>query len=195
MSASCNKGMILRLLWPLLAASVLSAQSVPDNPGNTIFQIGKFDRSSAEFASGNPVRNVDFIVSQSDPAKDWFAAQPAVLSAAQQPGEASIAFAPRAITFSLQGPPTDNYRLHIALLVETPSLPALKVDINGKVGIFYLHPKLDYSNGDPGSSSFNPVYSAADVEFTFPGSYLRKGPSKIAFQVIAVQNSLIALTA
>ena len=184
MSASCNKGMILRLLWPLLAASVLSAQSVPGNPGNTIFQIGKFDRSSAEFASGNPVRNVDFIVSQSDPAKDWFAAQPAVLSAAQQPGEAAIASAPRSITFSLEGPPADNYRLHIALLVETPSLPALKADINGKVGIFYLHPKLDYSNGDPGSSSFNPVYSAADVEFTFRGSYLHKGHNKIAFQVV-----------
>jgi hypothetical protein len=187
--------MVLGLLWAVLSASALYAVSAQDDPKNTIFQIGKFDRSSAEFASGNPVRNVDFIVSQSDPAKDWFAAQPAVLIAAHHSGEAAIASAPRAITFSLEGPPADNYRLHIALLVETPSLPALKVDINGKVGIFYLHPKLDYSNGDPGSSSFNPVYSAADVEFTFPGSYLRKGPSKIAFQVIAVQNSLIALTA
>ena len=184
MSSSCNKSVILGLLWPLLAASVLSAQSVPGDPGNTIFQIGKFDRSSAEFASGDPARNVDFIVSQSDPAKDWFAAQPAVLSAAHQPGEAAIPFAPRAITFSLDGPPADNYRLHIALLVETASLPALRVDIDGKVGIFYLHPKLDYSNGDPGSSSFNPVYSAADIEFTFPGSYLHKGPNKIAFQVV-----------
>jgi hypothetical protein len=175
--------MILGLLWPLLAASVLSAQSVPGNPSNTIFQIGKFDRSSAEFASGDPARNVDFTVSRSDPAKDWFAAQPAVLSAAHKTVETTIASAPRAIIFSLEGPPADNYRLHIGLLVESASVPALKVDINGKDGMFYLHARLDYSNGDQGDS-FYPAYSSADVEFTFPGSYLRTGTNRIALQVV-----------
>ncbi len=175
---------MLGLLWLVLAASSLCAQAAPDSAKNTIFKIGEFDRSSAEFASGSPERQINFIVSQSDPAKDWFAQQPAQLSAPGKLQESNLAAAPRAITFSLESPPAGNYRLHIALLVENAGVPALRIEINGKKGIFYLHPKLDYSNGDPGSSSFNPVYSSADVELTFPGSYLRKGTNSITLQPV-----------
>jgi hypothetical protein len=184
MALGYKRRSMLKLLWPVLAASGLCAQTAPDSAKNMIFKIGEFDRSSAEFASGNPEQKINFIVSQSDPAKDWFAEQPALLSAPDKLQESNIAAAPRAITFSLQGPPAGNYRLHVALLVESAGVPALQIDINGKKGNFYLHPKLDYSNGDPGSSSFNPVYSSADVEFTFPGSYLRTGANSIALQPV-----------
>jgi hypothetical protein len=148
-----------------------------------IFKIGNFDRSSFEFASGDPKQAVNFVIGKSDPAKDWFAIQPAVLNTASVQAKINAASAPRAITFSLKTSAAAAYRLHFALLVESASVPTLNVGINGKNGIFYLHPKLDYSNGDQGDS-FYPAYSSADVEFVFPGSYLRSGENTITLQVI-----------
>ena len=106
-----------------------------------------------------------------------------MLSSAGKPQEASIEIAPRAISFSLAGPPAAAYQLHIALLIEDPSVPVLKVGINGKNGVFYLHPKLDYSGGDL-VDVFDPAYSAADVVFDFPGSYLQAGANTITLQAI-----------
>ena len=69
------------------------------------------------------------------------------------------------------------------LLIETASVPALRVAINGKHGTFYLHPKLDYSNGDQGDS-FYPASSYAEVDFTFPGTYLKQGDNVITLQAV-----------
>jgi hypothetical protein len=46
-----------------------------------IFQVGVFDRSSSEFHGGRPERPVNFVVGQSDPAKDWYADQPSLIDA------------------------------------------------------------------------------------------------------------------
>ena len=174
---------ILGLLLALLAASQFYTASAQNNTKTTVFQIGKFDRSSGEFASGNPKQKVNFVVSQSDPSKDWFGKQLSVVSSDGKPRESSIETAPRAILFSLAGTPKETYRLHVALLIEDPSVPSLLVGINGKSGVFYLHPKLDYSGGDL-ANFFDPVYSAADVEFDFPGSYLEAGANTITLQAI-----------
>lgn len=174
---------ILAGAFSVLAASQICAAPAENGGSGTIFRIGAFDRSSGEFASGNPAGKVNFVVSQSNPAKDWFSFQSAVLGGTNKAPEANIAAAPRAITFSLKSSPAAAYRLHVALLVESASVPALKVDINGKSGVLYLHPKLDYSSGDQ-NDSFNPAYSAADVEFTFPGSYLHAGANTIALQPV-----------
>jgi len=183
MRSSFKFSIMAGLLLPVLAASLLCAACAQDNAKKTVFQIGEFNRSSFEFASGNPQQKVNFVVSHSDPAKDWFGAQPAVLSSANKPLESSIETAPRAISFSLAGPPAETYQFHVALLIENPSVPALKVGINGKHGIFYLHPRLDYSSGDL-VDVFDPAYSTADVEFDFPGSYLQAGANTIALQAI-----------
>jgi hypothetical protein len=171
------------LFYAVLAASMLHAATTPGGPKSKIFQIGKFDRSSSEFANGVPARNADFIVSKSDPAKDWFSFQPVMLKSVHGTPQLQDASAPRAISFELQESPADSYRLHVALLIETASVPALKVGINGKMGMFYLHPTLDYSNGDQGDS-FNPAYSSADVVFDFPGSYLHGGVNRITLQMV-----------
>jgi hypothetical protein len=167
----------------ILAASHLRAASAAKGGNESVFRIGSFDRSSGEFAQGNPKVEVNFVVSQSNPAKDWFAVQPAVLGSADKSQKSNVAAAPRTITFSLQNSPAAAYRLHIALLIENASAPVLKVNINGKTGMFYLHPKLDNSSGDEWDS-FDPSYSSADVEFTFPGSYLRRGDNTIALQPV-----------
>lgn len=147
-----------------------------------IFKLGNFDRSSVEFASGDPKKAVNFVIGKSDPAKDWFASHPVALNAAA--GQVKIIAAPRAITFSLDRSPAAAYRLHLALLVESASVPSIRVDINGKIGTFYLQPKLDYSGGDQ-QDAFNPSYSSAEVDFTFPGSYLHAGANSITLQPVA----------
>ena len=117
------------------------------NHANIVFQIGVFDRSSAEFAGGSPKQPVDFIVGQGSPANDWYAAQPAILSSSLGQHAMNDAAAPRTITFSLAHAPAAAYQLHIAVLIETASVPALQVGINGKHGMFYLQPKLDSKMG------------------------------------------------
>jgi hypothetical protein len=167
-----------------LAAGCRQPAATPQaNHDNIVFQIGTFDRSSAEFAGGSPKQPVDFIVGQSNPAKDWYATQPAELVSAVGVHAMNDVAAPRTIAFSLNHAPATVYRLHIAVLVENPSVPALRVSINGKVGTFYLQPKLDYSSGDLGDCC-NPAYSHADVVFGFPGSYLRQGANTITLQAI-----------
>lgn len=148
-----------------------------------IFKLGDFDGSSNEFAPGNPKQAVNFTIGKSDPAKDWFAMQPVVLNTASGQGRINAASTPRAIHFSLETSPAPAYRLHIALLVENASVPTLRVGVNGNTGVFYLHPKLEYSNGDQGDS-FNPAYSSADLEVGFPGRYLRPGANTITLQLV-----------
>lgn len=148
---------------------------------DTVFQLGTFDRSSYEFADGTPKQPVDFVVGKSDPAKDWYQMQPVATLAGGQTAENSST--PRTIQFSLNGAPAPAYKLRVAVLIVSTSVPALRVSINGKVGTFYLHPRLDYSNGDQWDS-FDPAYSAGEVEFAFPGSYLRRGDNTITLQAV-----------
>ena len=178
-----NYGRIALFGMLFLAASNLRAAQAAKSGNETVFRIGAFDRSSGEFAPWNPKAKVNFIVSQSNPAKDWFGLQPAVLGSADKSQVSNVAAAPRTITFSLHNSPAAAYKLHIALLLENASVPALSVNINGKTGTFYLHPELDNSSGDEWDS-FDPSYSSADVEFTFPGSYLRRGDNKITLQPV-----------
>jgi len=153
------------------------------NQGQVIFRLGSFDRSSFEFSSSSPKQPVDFIVGQSDPAKDWYASQPVVLESSAGPAKTSVASEPRAIHFSLDSAPKGTYRLRVAVLIETASVPALRVDVNGRHGMLYLHPKLDYSNGDQGDS-FYPASSYAESALELPASYLKAGENTITFQAV-----------
>lgn len=158
----------------------LSRTAAQGASSGTVFQLGKFDRSSYEFADSDPKQPVKFVVGKSDPAKDWYQMQPvAVLSGAKVSEDAD----PRAIQFSLSGAPAAAYKLHVAVLIVSQAVPALRVTVNGKVGTFYLHPRLDYSNGDQWDS-FDPAYSFAEVEVAFPGSYLRRGDNTITLQAV-----------
>ena len=159
----------------------LMAQSEQEN---VVFRIGTFDRSSAEFSQEDPKQKVNFIVGQSSAGKDWYAAQPAqfLLNPAAHDPEKDGA-QPRSITFSLGESPAAAYQLHVALLIESSSVPILWVSINGKHGMFYLHPTLDAGMGDWANAWF-PIYSHADVLFPFPGSYLHQGVNTINFRVV-----------
>jgi len=178
------------LFSSLFAASLLCAAPPQNSAQKTVFRIGDFNRSSAEFFSGSPKEQVNFVVSKSDPAKDWPGTHRAALGSPSASQTASLASAPRAITFSIEGAPAQSYRLHISVLIENASVPSLRVTINGKDGAFYLHPALDYSSGDQ-FDSFDPAYSSADVEFTFPGSYLRAGANTITLQPVEESSTAV----
>jgi alpha-mannosidase len=153
-----------------------------------VFAIGEFNRSSVDLADGSPDKPVIFIVGTSTASKDWYATQrvqqaPTPTEPAAPQPVASQPAAPSAIQFSLASTPAPCYRLHVALLIKSSSVPALRVVINGKSGTFYLQPKLDTENGDQ-VSAFYAAYSHADVEFDFPGAYLHQGANTITLQAV-----------
>jgi alpha-mannosidase len=182
----------MRSGWKAILASAFAVMNVAtsyaglapaqDATGNVVFRIGTFDCSSVEFAQGTPKQAVNFVVGQSDPSKDWYATQLAELHAATASNSPGASTAPRAITFSIDSLAAE-YSLHLSFMIESASVPALRVEINEKHGTFYLHPQLDYTNGDQGDS-FYPAYSHADVEFTIPAGTLRQGSNTIKLQAV-----------
>lgn len=148
---------------------------------NVIWRVGTFDGSSGEFADGVPQGQVTFQAGQDDPQKNWFAYAPVAF--ADKPAE--TASAPRTITFAIAGAPDASYRFKASMMIEQSSVPALRVGINGKAGLFYLHPKLDYKMGDM-VAAFYPAYSRAEVEFEFPGAWLKTGTNAISVQAVAL---------
>lgn len=168
----------------LFLASCFPAPAQTQNA--TVWRIGTFDRSSAEFADGSPQQPVNFVIGKDQPGKDWYSYAPAVLPTAH-PDPAS---SPRTIQFSLAAGPASAYHLHVALLIEHASVPALRVTINGHSGIFYLHPQLDYSMGDV-MDAFDPAYAYAAVEFAFPGNYLHAGTNSMSLQAVSTSDKAV----
>ncbi|HTF67321.1 MAG TPA: polysaccharide lyase family protein [Edaphobacter sp.] len=170
------------LLLLILSGSCLPLAHSQEQESTRVFQIGTFDRSSGEFAEGTPKAPVTFAVGTSQ-TKEWFAAQLAELDTGESHAASKQAANARNITFRLSGAPAKEYSLHVAVLIETPSVPALQIGVNGKAGRFYLDPKLDFKNGDVWDS-FDPIYSHADVVVTFPGTYLHEGINTITLDAI-----------
>jgi alpha-mannosidase len=164
----------------LLTSLVALAQATANH--GVVFRLGNFDGSSTEFASGSPDRPVRFVIGQSDASKDWYRTQAAILSAPADLKTSEPTAAPRGIVFSLQSK-AFGYTLHLSFLIESASVPALLVDVNGKRGLFHLHPELDYRNGDQ-EDSFYPAYSHADIEVPIPAGFLQQGENTITLQAV-----------
>lgn len=147
----------------------------------TVWQVGTFDGSSGEFAAGAPSGPLTYTVGTDLPRHAWYG-----YAASAFAGKATTAeTAPRTIAFTLDGAPAKAYRLRVSLIIEQSSVPALRVGINGRTGLFYLHPKLDYAMGDM-TAAFDPAYSRAEVEVDFPGAWLKSGRNEITLQAAAV---------
>jgi hypothetical protein len=172
--------MILRRIAIVLALATASGALHGATDAAKVWQVGTFDGSSAEFAQGEPHQPVVFVIGQDRPGTGWYAfAQSAF------PGKPSDAnTAPRTIVFSIPDKPEPAYRLTASLIIERSSVPALRVGINGRTGLFYLHPKLDYAMGDM-TAAFDPAYSRAEVAFDFPGSWLNSGRNQVTLQAVA----------
>jgi alpha-mannosidase len=166
----------IALVFLTSAFSILLNASTSD----TLWQLGIFDRSSAEFSDGIPSQPVTFVSGRDRPDKNWYG----YAAAAFPSGKPELISAPRSVQFSIDGKLSVAYRLSVSLIIEHSSVPTLRLDINGRAGTFYLHPKLDYSMGDL-MAAFFPAYSVATVEFVFPGIYLHAGTNTITLQALA----------
>lgn len=161
--------------------AIAAAQST--NAGTKIFKLGVFDGASNEFAQGAPVRPVDVDANGAEATAQWYGSQPAAVSGVEQQGRAGIASAPRAIRFSLPAAPAAAYRIRVSLLMESRSLPALRICVNGKCGLFYPDSPLDAHMGDS-DDTFQSVHAPAEIDFVFSGRYLQRGVNSITMQVI-----------
>ncbi len=158
--------------------------------GMKVFALGVFDGASTEFVQGTPERRVEVDAQSAGAAAQWYGSQPAAEMSIFAPGSEPISATPRTIRFAISGAPAAAYRLHMALLLESRSVPALRICINEKCGMFYLESPLDAHMGDS-DDTFESVHAPADVRFTFPGDDLRTGENTISFQVIEEKNETV----
>ena len=153
-----------------------------------VWQLGKFDQSSAEFHQGEmkapvvagaqPESEVLYIIGKSNPANDWPAFQPGSSN-----GGAGFRPHPYMIQFDLPGAPQGLYTLKVALLVETPRVSRLQVGINGHRALLFQHPTLNYAGGDV-SSVFEPAYSADTITVDLPTDYLKEGANELVLTAV-----------
>jgi alpha-mannosidase len=145
-----------------------------------IWKIGEFDNSSAEFGS-RPASDA-FVISKNQ-ARDWPITQNAV--AANKIASAT----PLRIRFQLATSPRGVFTLKVGLLVLTPRLPVLQVNVNGHRGWFYQRPELDNREGNIEGSIF-PQYSIGTRSMDIPAEFLQQGDNEIS--LLALNDPLTA---
>jgi hypothetical protein len=158
-----------------------------------LWQLGSFDRSSAEFrpwihpTSGerqidytDPQSDASYHIGTSDPSRDWPAYQPGSAN-----GGAGFRRHPATLTFHLTQAPSQDLELRVALLAYSARLPLLQLDVNGRRGWFHQQPHLDYSGGDP-AIFFQPHYAAGEIRCRLPAAWLITGTNQFVFTAMDV---------
>ncbi len=180
-------GLIFLLAVPGLCVATVRAQE------RTVWQIGVFDGSSSEFRSqgidySDPKSDPVYRVGESKDSTDWWRFQPGPAN-----GMAGGRLHPFTILFDLKEKPAGLYRLTLAILYETPRLSHLRVEVNGRTGIFYFQPKLDYRAGD-WEGTFVPQTSTDTKVIEMPDSWFQRGTNRIVLTALdepdTVENSL-----
>jgi len=167
----------------LMVFIITVAQAGAAKDWQTLWQVGRFDGSAAEFKAlpsdfNDPSQDPVFVAGKSDPAKDWVAYQPGSAN-----GMAGNRPHPFTIQFEVPDAPRGLYRLKAALEVVSPRLPRLQVELNGHRGWFYQHPQLSYFAGDlPGV--FLPEYGTASITLDLPTGFLKKGANKLVLTAV-----------
>ena len=157
----------------------------------TLWQIGVFDESSAEFtayrdpATGKSTLDYSdtskdpvFVIGKSEPAKDWLAFQPGSSN-----GRAGYRRHPFTIQFDLREKPSGTYTLDLGLLAYSPRLPWVEVSLNGHRAWFYQHPRLAYSGGDQWVF-YLPYYATARERCVLPARYLVTGKNTLVLTAL-----------
>jgi hypothetical protein len=161
---------------------------LPDAVCETLWRIGSFDYSTAEFNHGSkgaplfgrrfPKGDLVYVVGKSTPSKDWPAFQPGSAN-----GLAGYQSHPYTIEFDLPTLPRGLVTLKVSLLAETPYTPCLGVEINGHGALYYRHPKLNYAGGEP-VMVVSPIAAADTITAEIPPKFLEKGTNKLVLTAI-----------
>lgn len=161
-----------------------------------LWQIGRFDESSSEFhqwihpATGE--RQIDysvpgnepvFVVGKSDAARDWQAYQPGSAN-----GGTGFREHPWTILFRLDAPPRSALQLRVALLSYSARLPALRMDLNGRRGLFFQHPQLVGSAGDP-AVFFQPHYATSIITAVLDPGLFQPGTNRLVLTALDATSS------
>jgi alpha-mannosidase len=163
-----------RIIRAALVASALSLCAVAVN-AQTVWQIGTFDHSSAEFNHelhfDEPNFHLVYTIGTSRPS-DWPAYQPG----SRVPQVKSKTF-PYQIVFQLPQRPQHDYVLTIGMVFNNPRYPNLLVDVNGKQGLYYVQRHVSYYPGDGGVDS--PIYGEGRLEIRLPASLFHAGQNTL----------------
>jgi len=168
-----------RCAFAIVALSLVLAGSVLAQE-RSIWKIGEFDNSSAEFGS-QPSSDL-FVISKNQP-RDWPLTQRAVAT------DKVASATPLRVRFELANPPRGVFTLKVGLLVLTPRLPVLQINVNGHLGWFYQRPEIDNREGNIEGSIF-PQYSIGTRSMEIPAQFLKQGENEIS--LLAVNDPLTA---
>jgi alpha-mannosidase len=171
----------LLFIFPLVIGFSIS-QTAAAAP-RTVWQIGKFDHSSAEFNHAAPGAGrrggrtsqgpLVYVVGKSTPQADWPAFQPG--SSNRKAGYRDHAYT---IQFNLPDRPKGLYILKVGLVaLPRGRLSILQTDINGRVGWAYQHPLW---GNVPGDKHWN---DTLDVEL--PTTALKQGVNRLVLTAVA----------
>jgi hypothetical protein len=152
----------------------LSMSVTASGQEQSVWKIGVFNYSSSEFRNHDVINYADpksdpvYVVGKST-EQDWYRFQPGPAN-----GMTGGRFHPFTIKFKLPSAPTGVYRLKVGMLYEMPRLSYLRLDVNGHVGDFYFHPKLDFHAGD-WEGTFVPQTSYDEKTIAIPATWMRQG--------------------
>ncbi|MBL9134929.1 MAG: hypothetical protein JNK85_03630 [Verrucomicrobiales bacterium] len=158
---------------------------------SVLWQIGRFDESSSEFHQWiHPTtgeRQIDysvpgaepvFVVGTSDAARDWQAYQPGSAN-----GGTGFREHPWTILFRLDAPPRRPLQLRVALLSYSARLPALRLDLNGRQGVYFQEPRLVGSAGDT-AVFFQPHYATSIITAVLDTEWFLAGTNRLVLSAI-----------
>ncbi|HEX5483277.1 MAG TPA: polysaccharide lyase family protein, partial [Terriglobia bacterium] len=171
----------VQILVLLLLTVLFGACARGDAAPQVVWQIGKFNLSSADlnqsspgpplFGFSFPKGKIVFTAGQSIAHKDWPAFQPGSAN-----GAAGAHPYPYTIRFNLAGAPRGTYTLKIGMLVQTKRLSILQFDLNGHQGRAYQRPEwIDV----PGKKHWRDVVSAE-----LPSRFLNSGTNQLVVTAI-----------
>jgi alpha-mannosidase len=169
-------------IWlSLLVLITLAVTPFATAASRVVWQIGKFDLSSADlhqstpgpplFSFGYPQRPVVYVIGRSTPGKDWPAFQPGSANAAA--GEHPH---PYTIQFDLPHPGRGLYTLKIGMRVQTKRLSTLQISLNGHRGWAYQRPVWV---NIPGRKHWSDL-----IRVALPNSFLIAGTNKLVLTAI-----------
>ena len=159
----------------LVLAVATTAAAAPE----TVWQIGKPDRSYMEFAIAKDyaawetrfgAKDPVFEVGKSDPAKDW----PFIHPGPSDPWAGGREH-PLTIRFGLEAEPRGVFTLRIEFVdVHARETPTYVVRVGGRAGEFRLQP-----GGGDGSLADPAVGKPQKLELVLPAEVFKKGPNEI----------------
>lgn len=148
----------------------------------TIFQIGKQDRSFQEFASDGDSQSVLYRVGESSPAKDWRAYQPGAFDDFLKNPKG----VPFRVTFSLNTEPKGKFILRLDAIIrqQRPGAPRYVVEINGKSGSYQLNPQPAPELWWPtGGYNYAEFIGYQSTDMSLPASYFHRGENTLTLSV------------